>query len=149
MVANPVKVEVPGKIEMREFFWYGSALLSLKPHMQTWLKKLPKDVRLVRSPGCNEHCAGSRAHVAIMCLEALGVRTRKLTCLYSMPLMQVASRFLIEKSQAKFFVNMACLKPNSTACLIHLLLLQNSASLPKQLTAISTQWCACRCVGQW
>ena len=23
VVANPIKVDVPGKIEVREFFWYG------------------------------------------------------------------------------------------------------------------------------
>ena len=51
VVANPVKVEVPGKIEVREFFWYGCPhCFVLEPHMQTWLKKLPKDVRFVRTP---------------------------------------------------------------------------------------------------
>jgi len=51
VVANPVKVEVPGKIEVREFFWYGCPhCYRLEPHMQIWLKKLPKDVRFVRTP---------------------------------------------------------------------------------------------------
>ena len=46
VLANPVKVEKPGKIEVREFFWYGCGhCYSLEPHMQSWLKKLPKDVR--------------------------------------------------------------------------------------------------------
>jgi thiol:disulfide interchange protein DsbA len=53
VVANPGKVEVPGKIEVREFFWYGCPhCFKLEPHMQTWLKKIPKmyisSVRLQR-----------------------------------------------------------------------------------------------------
>ena len=42
VLANPGTVEVPGKIEVREFFWYGCPhCFILEPHMQTWLKKMP------------------------------------------------------------------------------------------------------------
>ena len=45
VVAKPVKVEKPGRIEVREFFWYGCGhCFALEPHMQGWLKKLPKDL---------------------------------------------------------------------------------------------------------
>jgi len=38
VLAKPVKVEKPGKIEVREFFWYGCGhCYTLEPHMQTWL----------------------------------------------------------------------------------------------------------------
>ena len=51
VLANPVQVEVPGKIEVREFFWYGCPhCFKLEPYMQTWLKNMPKDVRFVRTP---------------------------------------------------------------------------------------------------
>lgn len=47
VVANPVKVEVPGKIEVREFFWYGCPhCFKLEPHMQAWLKKYLKTYAL-------------------------------------------------------------------------------------------------------
>lgn len=43
VVPTPVQVEVPGKIEVREFFWYGCGhCFKLEPHMQTWLKNYRK-----------------------------------------------------------------------------------------------------------
>ena len=74
VVANPVKVEVPGKIEVREFFWYGCPhCFKLEPHMQTWLKELPKDVRFVRTPASMNPVweQGARGYYV---MEALGVR---------------------------------------------------------------------------
>lgn len=51
VVQNPGKVSVPGKIEVREFFWYGCPhCFTLEPHMQAWLKKTPKDVNFIRTP---------------------------------------------------------------------------------------------------
>ena len=74
VVANPVKVEVPGKIEVREFFWYGCPhCFTLEPHMQAWLKELPKDVRFVRTPASMNPVweQGARGYYV---MEALGVR---------------------------------------------------------------------------
>lgn len=74
VVANPAKVEVTGKIEVREFFWYGCPhCFTLEPHMQTWLKKLPKDVRFVRTPASMNPVweQGARGYYV---MEALGVR---------------------------------------------------------------------------
>ena len=76
LVQSPVKVEKPGKIEVREFFWYGCGhCFSLEPHMQTWLKKLPKDVRFVRTPAAMNPLweQGARAYYVS---EALGVRQK-------------------------------------------------------------------------
>lgn len=74
IVQNPQPVEVAGKIEVREFFWYGCPHChNLEPHMQTWLKNLPKDVRFVRTPAPINPVweVGARAYFAS---EALGVR---------------------------------------------------------------------------
>ena len=74
VVANPVKVEVPGKIDVREFFWYGCPhCFTLEPHMQAWLKELPKDVRFVRTPASMNPVweQGARGYYV---MEALGVR---------------------------------------------------------------------------
>ena len=76
VVANPQKVEVPGKIEVREFFWYGCPhCFTLEPHMQTWLKQMPKDVRFVRTPAAMNPLweQGARAYYVA---EALGVRRK-------------------------------------------------------------------------
>ena len=76
VLANPVKVEKPGKIEVREFFWYGCGhCYTLEPHLQAWLKKLPKDVRFVRTPAAMNPLweQGARAYYTS---EALGVRQK-------------------------------------------------------------------------
>ena len=40
-----------GKVEVLEFFWYGCPhCYSLEPTLETWVKKLPKDVVFVRIP---------------------------------------------------------------------------------------------------
>ncbi|MGE8683888.1 MAG: thiol:disulfide interchange protein DsbA/DsbL [Acinetobacter sp.] len=76
VLPQPVKVERPGKIEVREFFWYGCPhCFTLEPHMQAWLKQLPKDVRFVRTPAAMNPFweQGARAYYAS---EALGVRQK-------------------------------------------------------------------------
>ena len=76
VVANPGTVQVPGKIEVREFFWYGCGhCFKLEPHMQTWLKKLPKDVRFVRTPAAMNP-VWEQAARAYYVSEALGVRKK-------------------------------------------------------------------------
>ena len=102
VVANPVKVEVQGKIEVREFFWYGCPhCFVLEPHMQTWLKKLPKDVRFVRTPAAMNPVweQGARGYYVS---EALGVRKRS-----HLPLFHAIhvnkQQIFDQASQAKFF----------------------------------------------
>ena len=76
VVAKPVKVEKPGRIEVREFFWYGCGhCFALEPHMQGWLKKLPKDVRFVRTPAAMNPLWEQAAR-AYYVSEALGVRQK-------------------------------------------------------------------------
>ena len=76
VIPNPVAVEKPGKIEVREFFWYGCPhCFTLEPHMQAWLKQMPKDVRFVRTPAAMNPLweQGARAYYVS---EALGVRKK-------------------------------------------------------------------------
>jgi thiol:disulfide interchange protein DsbA len=49
---NPAqRVEVPGKVEVLEFFWYGCIhCYNLEPALEAWLKKIPPDARFQRVP---------------------------------------------------------------------------------------------------
>ena len=48
----PQPVETGDKIELREFFWYGCPhCFALEPSLNTYVKKLPANVRFVRTPG--------------------------------------------------------------------------------------------------
>lgn len=50
-LASPGRVDKPGMIEVREFFWYGCPhCYNLEPHIANWLKTKPADVNFVRSP---------------------------------------------------------------------------------------------------
>lgn len=51
VLKNPGKVEKPGMIEVREFFWYGCPhCYRLEPYVASWLAKKPADINFVRSP---------------------------------------------------------------------------------------------------
>ena len=102
VLPNPVAVEKPGKIEVREFFWYGCGHCSkLEPHMQAWLKQMPKDVRFVRTPASMNPLweQGARAYYVS---EALGVRQKT-----HLPLFHAihanGQNILEQASFAKFF----------------------------------------------
>ena len=103
VVANPGKVDVPGKIEVREFFWYGCGhCFTLEPYMQTWLRKLPKDVNFVRTPAAMNPVWEMNAR-GYYVSEALGVR--KKTHLPLFPSIQDKGQQIFDQQyQAKFFV---------------------------------------------
>lgn len=73
---NPAKqVEVPGKIEVIEFFWYGCPhCRTIEPFVDSWAKKLPKDVNFRRVhvvwPGRNEIEVDAKLFAA---LQAMGL----------------------------------------------------------------------------
>ncbi len=102
VIKNPGKVEVPGKIEVREFFWYGCPhCFKLEPYMQSWLKTIPKDVNFVRSPAAMNKMweQGARGYYVA---EALGVR--KKTHLPMFHAVQVNNlRIDTQEAQAKFY----------------------------------------------
>ena len=75
-VVTPGRVQSTGQVEAVEFFWYGCGhCFALEPHMQGWLKKLPKDVRFVRTPAAMNPLWEQAAR-AYYVSEALGVRQK-------------------------------------------------------------------------
>lgn len=51
VLKKPGRIDKPGLIEVREFFWYGCPhCYSLEPHITDWLKTKPADVNFVRTP---------------------------------------------------------------------------------------------------
>ncbi|MFB2539359.1 thiol:disulfide interchange protein DsbA/DsbL [Acinetobacter sp. c3-l95] len=70
------KVDVPGKIEVREFFWYGCPHChTLEPYMQKWLTTLPNDVNFLRTPAAMNPVWELHAR-AYYTSEALGMRRK-------------------------------------------------------------------------
>ena len=102
IVQNPGKPTVAGKIEVREFFWYGCPhCFKLEPYMQTWLKKIPKDIYFVRTPAAMNPLweQGARAYYVS---EALGVRKR--THLPLFHLIHAENQQILQKDAfAKFY----------------------------------------------
>ena len=102
VVANPGKVDVPGKIEVREFFWYGCGhCFTLEPYMQTWLRQLPKDVNFVRTPAAMNPVWEMNAR-GYYVSEALGVRKKTHIPLFH-AIHDGGQQIFDQASQAKFF----------------------------------------------
>ncbi|MGP1677292.1 MAG: thiol:disulfide interchange protein DsbA/DsbL [Burkholderiales bacterium] len=75
-LATAQPTDVPGKIEVIEFFWYGCPhCYNFEPVLEPWVKKLPKDVHFRRIPAMfnDEYAQGARAFYA---LEAVGAEER-------------------------------------------------------------------------
>lgn len=50
-IAQPVRTDAPGKIEVTEVFWYGcSHCFDFEPMLMAWANKLPEDVSFRHSP---------------------------------------------------------------------------------------------------
>ncbi|XZG70768.1 thiol:disulfide interchange protein DsbA/DsbL [Chitinibacteraceae bacterium HSL-7] len=69
-LAKPQPVAVKGKLEVIEFFWYGCPhCYAVEPHVETWAKKLPKDVNFRRIhvmwPGRNDLEGHARIFAAL------------------------------------------------------------------------------------
>lgn len=102
VIQNPGKATVPGKIEVREFFWYGCPhCFKLEPYMQTWLKKIPKDVYFVRTPAAMNKVWEQNAR-GYYVSEALGVRKYSHIPLFH-AIQQGGQQIFDQASQAKFF----------------------------------------------
>ena len=76
-VLSPAQAtDVPGKIEVVEFFWYGCPhCYNFEPVLEPWVKKLPKDVHFRRIPAMfdDDYARAARAFYA---LEAIGEEDR-------------------------------------------------------------------------
>lgn len=69
-------VEVQGKIEVLEFFWYGCPhCYSLQPMMEKWVPRLPDDVNFRRVPAVLNQ-GWAREAAVFYTFEALGVLER-------------------------------------------------------------------------
>ncbi len=84
LIANPAPVEVPGKFEVREFFWYGCPhCFRLDPFIGTWLKSKPADVNFIRTPAALNPTWEQNAR-GFYAVELLGQQSEKLhTTLFS------------------------------------------------------------------
>ncbi len=72
VLAQPGKVEVPGKIEVREFFWFGCPhCFKLETNMKNWKANLAEDVNFVATPAAMNKGWVNHAH-AFYVAEALG-----------------------------------------------------------------------------
>ena len=103
VLANPGKVDVPGKVEVREFFWYGCGhCFKLEPHMQAWLKTRPSYVNFVRTPAAMNPVweANARGYYVA---EALGKR-RQIHLPMFHAIHDKGQQIFDQQSQAKFFV---------------------------------------------
>lgn len=72
-LAQPQPVSTGTRIEVREFFWYGCGhCYALEPHLEKWLKHLPKNVAFVRTPGMAPNwVAHAQAYYAFESLGAV------------------------------------------------------------------------------
>ena len=72
----PQRVEEPGKIEVIEFFWYGCIhCYNLEPGLESWVKKLPRDVNFRRVPAVLSQAWARDAQI-FYAMEALGLLER-------------------------------------------------------------------------
>ena len=72
LLPQPGNVEVPGKQEVREFFWFGCPhCFALEEPLEAWRKSLPADVNFVRTPAPMNDSWIPHAH-AYYVAEALG-----------------------------------------------------------------------------
>lgn len=72
-LTNPVPVEVPGKIEVVELFWYGCPhCYAFEPTINPWVEKLPSDVNFVRVPAMFGGPWDAHGQL-FLTLEAMGV----------------------------------------------------------------------------
>lgn len=103
VLAKPGKVDLPGKIEVREFFWYGCGhCYNLEHPMQQWLKNLPKDVNFVRTPAAMNPVWEVNAR-GYFVSEAAGVRRKAHLPLFD-AIHKQGQKLFDQQALAKFYV---------------------------------------------
>ncbi|MBE9607983.1 thiol:disulfide interchange protein DsbA/DsbL [Chitinilyticum piscinae] len=77
LLAKPMPVAVPGKIEVIEFYWYGCPHCNaIEPFVEAWSAKLPKDVNF-RRIHINWEDSSRQGHVKLfLTLQAMGLDTK-------------------------------------------------------------------------
>ncbi len=84
-MARARAVEVPGKLEVIEFFWYGcSHCYKIEPFVDTWAKKLPADVNFRRVHVMWPGRSDIEGHARIFAtLQAMGVDGKYQTAVFN------------------------------------------------------------------
>lgn len=102
VLAKAGQVDVPNKIEVREFFWYGCPhCFKLEPHMQSWLKTMPTDVNFIRTPAAMNPVWEQNAR-GYYVSEALGIRKQAHIPLFD-AIQQGGQQLFDQKSLAQFY----------------------------------------------
>lgn len=75
LLAKPQPLEVQGKLEVIEFFWYGCPhCFKIEPFVEAWAKKLPSDVNFRRVHVMWSGRSDIEAHARIFAtLQAMGI----------------------------------------------------------------------------
>jgi thiol:disulfide interchange protein DsbA len=101
VIANPSPAP-KGKMVVREFFWYGCPhCFRLEPHLQTWLKNIPKDVTFIRTPAAMNPVWEANAR-GYFVSEALGIRRKAHITLFH-TIHDQQQQIFDQASQAKFY----------------------------------------------
>src|SRR5438309_1835425 len=88
----PQGVESSGKIEVLEFFWYRCPhCYALEPDLESWAKRLPRDVQFKRLPGILNDDWAIDARI-FYTLEAIGELERKAASYLAMSTFCLASQ---------------------------------------------------------
>ncbi len=102
VLSTPGKVEQPGKIEVREFFWYGCPhCYTLEPFVANWLKTKPADVNFVRTPAAMNTVweQNARGYYAV---DLMGLTEKVHKPLFD-AINQKSQRLFDQKSLANFY----------------------------------------------
>jgi thiol:disulfide interchange protein DsbA len=102
VITNPGKVDKPGMIEVREFFWYGCPhCYILEPHVASWLAKKPANVNFVRTPAAMNPVweQNARGYYAV---ELMGLTEKVHKPLFD-AIHQKNQRLFDQKSLANFY----------------------------------------------
>lgn len=102
VLARPGKVDKPGMIEVREFFWYGCPhCYTLEPYVASWLAKKPANVNFVRTPAAMNPVweQNARGYYAV---ELMGLTNKVHKPLFD-AINQKNQRLFDQKSLANFY----------------------------------------------
>ncbi|PIE40911.1 MAG: disulfide bond formation protein DsbA [Gammaproteobacteria bacterium] len=102
MLSTPVEVENPGKIEVREFFWFGCPhCFALEATLSDWKQNLPEGVEFIATPAPLNSSWTPHAH-AFYIAKALGKSEQIDAALFNK--LHIEKQKIISQDQlAKFF----------------------------------------------
>lgn len=102
VLTTPGKVDKPGMVEVREFFWYGCPhCYTLEPFVANWLKTKPANVNFVRTPAAMNQVweQNARGYYAV---DLMGLTEKAHKPLFD-AIHQKGQRLFDQKSLANFY----------------------------------------------